>query len=499
MIMGFLIYLLKMSLSFTLLYLLYLLLLRRSTFNNCQRAYLLLLPTASILIPLAKFPEKLDSQPIQFNLPEILIKTHVITPVNEHLLSLQVWLIILYGLGLTFMITRFVLRIVRLLLITNKAKFNSHWQSYIVQPTDFHGAGSFFNVLFLQGGKIDNAEPLIIEHELIHIRQKHWVDIIIAQLFTSFNWFNPLSYLLINSLRLQHEFIADRIICQDSLKKHAYQDLLFAKSFGSINFLEIHSFNKPSYLKIRIMKLNQAVSAKSQLLYYLSAVPVMTLLIVTSMIFSGQATAIGLNRPERKIGLVESRITNEFVQHKTAKDSGDQKVYNQSQTPPAYPGGDIQFMSDLDHNLHYPKEAKAKQIEGSIMVNFIVEKNGSISSAHVIRGEEIGYGLAEAALKAVSQLKNFKPGILNGKKVRVSYSVPITFKLEGTTNKKTGFIKAPVPLYLVDGKEMTNDDVMKLKPSSIKSMNILKDNMAIDKYGSRAANGAVEITMKELK
>lgn len=497
MSMWFLIYLLKMSFSFTLLYLLYLLFLRHSTFHNCQRVYLLILPLISILIPLAKFPEQPENQLMQINLTELLIKSHAVTPDHEHVFSLYTWIIMLYLLGLTLMLTRFILKIVRLLAITTEAKFNSHCQAYVVNHPDFQGAGSFFNVLFLEQGKVNKAEPLIIEHELIHIRQKHWVDIILVHVFTSFNWFNPLCYSLINELRLQHEFIADRLICQDSQKKHAYQELLFAKSFGSINSLEIHAFNKPSYLKIRIMKLNQAVSAKSQLLYYLGVVPVMTLLILTSMIFSGQATAIGLNRPEKKFRLFESRIANEFLQNKTAKDSGDQKVYNQSQTPPTYPGGDMQLMTDLDHNLIYPKEAKQK--EGRITVNFIVEKDGSISSLHIIRGEEIGYGLPEAALKAVTQLKNFKPGISDGKKVRVSYSVPILFKLEGSTNKRTGSIKAPVPLYLVDGKEMANDDVNKINPEKIKSMNVLKDNMAIDKYGSRAANGAVEITMKEIK
>ncbi len=497
--MWFLIYLLKMSLSFTLLYSLYLLLLRHSTFHSYQRAYLLMIPVASLLIPLARYPEISSNQLFQVNLHEILIVGQSSTPDKVNFYDLNDWLLILYISGLVLMLTQFTIKIVRLLVITNRAKFNSHWQSYIVQPSDFCGAGSFFNVLFLQEGKVDTIEPLIIEHELIHISQKHWADIILGQAFTSFNWFNPLSYLLVKSLRMQHEFIADQLICQDKLKKHAYQHLLFAKSFGSIDSFEIHSFNKPSYLKTRIMKLNQAVSAKSQLLYYLSLVPVMTLLIMTSMIFSGQATAIGLNRAENKPGLVEPKITHEFLINETEQDSNAEKVFTKVQTPPAYPGGEMQFFTDLNHNLIYPAEAKAKQIEGRIMINFIIETNGSISSSHVIRGNEIGYGLPEAALKAVSQLKNFKPGKQNGKKVRVSYSVPITFKLEGSTNKKTGSIKTPVPIYMVDGKEMTNDDAMRLTPVSIKSMNVLKGAMARNKYGSRGANGVVEITMKELK
>lgn len=497
--MWFLIYMLKMSLSFTFLYVLYLLLLRHSTFHNYQRAYLLMIPVASLLIPLARYPEISSNQLFQVNLHEILVRGHSSTPDKIDFYDLKDWLLIFYISGLALMLTQFIVKIVRLLLITNRAKFNSQWQSYIVQPSDFCGAGSFFNVLFLQEGNVDSIEPLIIEHELIHISQKHWADIILAQVFNSINWFNPLSFLLVKSLRLQHEFIADQLICQDKLKKNAYQHLLFAKSFGSINSLEIHSFNKPSYLKTRIMKLNQAVSAKSQLLYYLSLVPVMTLLIMTSMIFSGQATANGFTRSEKNPGFSESSITNESLINETAQDSNAEKVYNQVQTPPAYPGGEMQLLTDLDHNVIYPVEAKAKQIEGRIMINFIVEKDGSISSSHIIRGNEIGYGLPEAALKAVSQLKNFKPGKLNGKKVRVSYSVPILFKLQESTNKKTGSAKTPVPVYMVDGKEMTNDDAMQLNPTSIKSMNVLKGAMARNKYGSRGANGVVEITMKELK
>lgn len=499
MIMQLLIYVLEMSLSFTALYSVYYLVLRHSTFHNWQRAYLLLTPMLSILIPLARMPEIIRSQAINIDLTEVIVRSGSISPDNGKFLDLKTCLLLAYILGCLCMMIRLGFKIYRLALISTKARYNAHWNIQVAQPENFRGAGSFFHILFLAPDQADTINPVIIEHELIHIRHKHWLDIVYTQLFTCLNWFNPLSYSLLNSLKLQHEFIADQQICRNGSIKHEYQELLFVESFGSINSLEfIHSFSKPSYLKIRIMKLNQVKSAKSQLLYYLGVLPVLFVLVVSAMFFSGQATASGLVNQAGE--LIPSKLkASEMTQKGAVQDTDAEKVYLESETPPAYPGGDIQLITDLGNNVTYPAEAKAKGVEGIILVKFIVEKNGSVSAVHIIKGQEIGFGLPEAALKAVYKLNKFQPGIIKGQPVRVSYTVPLRFKLERSTNKKTGYNKSANPLYLVDGKDMSYAEVIKIKTETIKSVNVLKKLAATEKYGAGGENGAVEITMKELK
>jgi len=109
------------------------------------------------------------------------------------------------------------------------------------------------------------------------------------------------------------------------------------------------------------------------------------------------------------------------------------KIFVSVEQNPQYPGGDGALMGDLNKYLqnHYPPVAKENNIQGRVTVNFVVERDGSVTAVTVLRGQELGGGLAEAAVAAVHRLKRFTPGRQNGNAVRVSYSVPVTFHLEG--------------------------------------------------------------------
>jgi len=110
---------------------------------------------------------------------------------------------------------------------------------------------------------------------------------------------------------------------------------------------------------------------------------------------------------------------------------GGDKVIVSSEVTPEYPGGIQALMMDLAINTKYPSEARRLNIQGKVFINFIIEKDGSISNIKVIRGGDLGGGLPEAAIKSVSMLKTFKPATQNNVPVRSSYNVPISFSLAG--------------------------------------------------------------------
>jgi len=78
-------------------------------------------------------------------------------------------------------------------------------------------------------------------------------------------------------------------------------------------------------------------------------------------------------------------------------------------------------------NITYPQQAKKDSIAGRVFINFIIEKDGSVSNVKVLRG--IGSGCDEEAVRVVSSMPKWKPGIQNGEAVRVSYNIPIKFAL----------------------------------------------------------------------
>ena len=103
-------------------------------------------------------------------------------------------------------------------------------------------------------------------------------------------------------------------------------------------------------------------------------------------------------------------------------------VYNKPEVMAEFPGGMEAMMKYLSENIKYPEQAKEKNIQGRVLVSFIVEKNGSISNVKVVKG--IGNGCDEEAVRVISSMPKWKPGMQNGKKVRVNFAIPISFKLQ---------------------------------------------------------------------
>ena len=109
------------------------------------------------------------------------------------------------------------------------------------------------------------------------------------------------------------------------------------------------------------------------------------------------------------------------------EDFTNQKIYDIVDEMPVFPGGDHELIRYIEDNLDYPKDAMESGIEGRVFVIIIVEPNGSISNAKIIRG--LGYGCDEEAIRVIESMPNWKPGRKNGEAVRVNMAVPVNFKL----------------------------------------------------------------------
>lgn len=106
----------------------------------------------------------------------------------------------------------------------------------------------------------------------------------------------------------------------------------------------------------------------------------------------------------------------------------EEEVFLSVEENPEFPGGPAKLMEYVQKNLKYPMMARESGIQGRVFVNFVVEKDGSISNVNVLRG--IGGGCDEEAIRVVQNLPKFKPGKQRGNPVRVSYTLPIVFRLQ---------------------------------------------------------------------
>ena len=105
------------------------------------------------------------------------------------------------------------------------------------------------------------------------------------------------------------------------------------------------------------------------------------------------------------------------------------EVFTIVEQMPSFPGGDAKMYEYLGKNIKYPQIARETGIQGRVFVNFVVEPDGSVSNVKVLRG--IGGGCDEEAMRVVKAMPKWSPGKQRGKTVRVSYTLPVVFKLQG--------------------------------------------------------------------
>lgn len=94
---------------------------------------------------------------------------------------------------------------------------------------------------------------------------------------------------------------------------------------------------------------------------------------------------------------------------------------------PSFPGGDYGFSEYLSSEIEYPYQARVNHISGQVIVRFVIEKDGSINEVKIMEG--IGYGCDREAVRVLKASPKWNPGLLDGKPVRVYYTMPITFQL----------------------------------------------------------------------
>jgi protein TonB len=133
---------------------------------------------------------------------------------------------------------------------------------------------------------------------------------------------------------------------------------------------------------------------------------------------------IEINAEIDQTEVMEEYVAPEIVEEEVV----EAEVFTIVEEMPSYPGGDLKMYEYLGKNIKYPQIARESGIQGRVFVNFVVEPDGSVSNVKVLRG--IGGGCDEEAIRVVKSMPHWKPGKQRGKAVRVSYTLPVVFKLQ---------------------------------------------------------------------
>lgn len=122
------------------------------------------------------------------------------------------------------------------------------------------------------------------------------------------------------------------------------------------------------------------------------------------------------------------KAKEEIAQPEPPKNEEENKVFDVVEEQPSFPGGQGALMAWLNDNIKYPVVAAENGIQGKVIVQFVVGKNGSISNVKVLRS--VDPSLDKEAVRVVSNMPNWTPGKQNGASVNVRFTLPVTFRLQ---------------------------------------------------------------------
>ncbi len=282
------------TVAFQLLFLMvYDLFLKKETFFNWNRFYLLTTSLLSIVLPFIKFTSlnALVSDNFVIQLPKVIIGSVESDKSNgaiEMLPELVIrngfgfqWRYLLF-LGMAIAGIIFIYKVFKVLTLIRDNTKQKVSDVILVTLLESNAAFSFFNYVFL-GQWIKNEEKQsILDHELVHVRQKHSFDLVLFEILRIIFWFNPLIYMYQNRISMLHEYIADAEAIKQSPKKQYYEKLL-SQTFNTQNISFTNTFFTQSLIKKRIVMLSKRKSKNFHLFKYALLIPmIFGMLVYTS-------------------------------------------------------------------------------------------------------------------------------------------------------------------------------------------------------------------------
>ena len=412
-------YLIKASISLALFYGLYMLLLRKDTFFRLRRFYFLFSIAFSLLFPFLMI-EVTAKEEVPVQIPAYWLSQIEVSAMPAQQVSVIDWkLIALFAIGAVSLI--YALRFIMQLFCILKLKVSHDSEKLdtccIVKIKDRKiSPFSFFRWIFI-GSQIDDEEKLkeIIAHEMVHVRQLHSVDVLLAEIVCILFWWNPFVWLLKKEIKINLEYLADEGVLKEGFSPKEYQYILLQVSNVNTGIPIINNFNV-SQLKKRITMMNKNRTSLGKATKYLLLVPVVFVLLLGNAV---QAS------PD-----IADMITIPFVNdgQQVPQKKGD--VYVTVDKMPEFPGGLNAQQRFIGQNLKYPVEAQEKGVEGRVIVRYVIRSTGDITDIEVIRG--VYPSLDEEVVRIVKAMPKWIPGKQNGKAVDVYYTLPLIFKISGS-------------------------------------------------------------------
>ena len=579
MIDQFLTYELKVAVLIAVFYIFWRLLVANETWHRLNRIVLIATAIASFVLPLcvitihqtvevmspAEIPtvvEDFNSATHESGIPDSLQQVEPQRSFN--------WLLpltIIYIIGVVVVLSKMLLSLWRLHRMRAEGEIHPLSDGYrMVVCEKVSTPFSWWNTVFMNHNDYEKGASALLTHELGHLRLHHSADVLLVELLTALQWFNPAMWMLRADLRTIHEYEADQQVLSHGFNDIQYLQLLIRKAAVQSGYSLANGISN-SALKKRVTMIMKPKSNRNSMLKLLALIPIASISLalnantVTDYVndepqkqqpvkkgkkaatintgsqqlneivvvdkapsaneaaddktfiakgavydydeaqptpivgavilvegtkkgtvtdregkfqievsMGDRITASYVGYESKTIGVSktfsESSKSNEYILglYKETEVEDSEKVYDVVEEMPAFPGPPYALYEFLTRSIQYPKEARDKNIQGRVIVTFVVEKDGSISDARVVKS--VDPLLDTEALRVVNSMHSWTPGKQNGEPVRVKYTVPVSFKLDATT---------PAERYVleIDGKVVDDSEIANIPSGDILSMDVV--------------------------
>lgn len=467
-----LLYLTKSTLILSAFYVVYVLLMRSDTHYQLRRFYLLISMLAATIIPLLPMSSLgIVSESAGFD-SWIMITEQGSTMAQIEGIEVNAWtimdyVVMMYVLGCTVMLLRLIKVGNTIRHLMSKVSFSKYQDCKLAYSSEVDVPFSFFYYIFLpETEKEREADSAILTHEALHARYKHSLDILLVELHLLFFWFNPISWFIKHSIREVHEYQIDGSVLDLGFDKKAYQFLLLNYSVGAQKIALANSFNLITTKK-RISMMNKKKSPKPSALKYLAFLPIVFLsLVLMSSSPVVAESAMGINEGESWI--IKGKVINEENRSPLV---GATILIKGTQT------GSLTDNKG-EFTIEVPKGSPATLLFSFVGLN-----------KYEVEVENSGELTVYLAKSAADSKYNFQ---------KMAIMLRATGKDEFGKQVKVAIGEEDAPLIVVDGKIVKKGvKISDLNPDDIESVNVLKNEKALEAYGDKGKNGVVEIKTKK--
>lgn len=457
-------YLLKSAAWITGFAIVYFLFLRNERFFFLKRYFLIAGIIISLIFPLVTIHYRVDvSAPVISNFDLVQSSNPAGDEIQQvmqvHKFDFRLILLFIYLAGVVFLLFRIILHIRSLFRTIINSEITNNGEAKLIKTTGFPASFSFFNYIFINHEVSETEAGEIMNHELVHVRQKHWLDLILVELLRTLQWVNPFAWVYTVFIKLNHEYLADEVALQRTSNPAIYRAALVNQLFSSPVISFSNSFNY-SLNKKRFDMMKKIITSPWRKLRILLVLPVFAIL------FYAFATP---------------------KYHYIASDS--ENTLKISETPAILAKSVKGIVLNEDNK---PMFGVNVTVSGTIAGAF-TDQSGHFVIGNVPEGSSLVFTYSGY------ETRTLNPDFMKEMTIRMTKETGLTppdFKIVPPTITTPGQTPQPAPLIIIDGV-VSGNGLKEINPNQISTISVLKDRSATAVFGEKGKDGVIIVTLKK--